>query len=78
MSLSQALAARFEELESRIAYQEHWLETLDEAVASQERRLAQLERINALMQKTLREQQRALQEADMTAPGPQDEMPPHY
>ncbi|QOR40737.1 SlyX family protein [Billgrantia diversa] len=78
MSLSQALASRLEALESRIAYQEHWLDTLDEAVASQERRLAQLERINSLMQEKLRDQQRALQDSEMAAPSPQDEVPPHY
>ncbi|MGQ4878388.1 SlyX family protein [Billgrantia sp. LNSP4103-1] len=78
MPLEHALATRLEALESRIAYQEHWLDTLDQAVAAQERRLAQLERINTLMQEKLHDQQRALQEADMAAPGPQDEIPPHY
>nr|WP_245904524.1 SlyX family protein [Halomonas lactosivorans] len=78
MSLSQALASRLEALESRIAYQEHWLDTLDAAVAAQERRLAQLERINALMQEKLRDQQRALQDSEMAAPSAQDEVPPHY
>ena len=72
------LAQRLEALESRIAHQEHWLDTLDEAVATQERRLTRLERINDLMQEKLREQQRALQEGDATAPGPEDEVPPHY
>ena len=72
------LAQRLEALESRIAHQEHWLDTLDEAVAAQERRLTRLERINDLMQEKLREQQRALQEGDATAPGPLDEVPPHY
>ncbi|QJR00298.1 SlyX family protein [Halomonas sp. PGE1] len=72
------LAQRLETLESRIAHQEHWLDTLDEAVATQERRLTRLERINDLMQEKLREQQRALQEGDATAPGPLDEVPPHY
>ncbi|WP_290910621.1 SlyX family protein [Halomonas sp.] len=81
MSLHQAsgaLAERLEALESRIAYQEHWLDTLDEAVAAQERRLTRLERINDLMQEKLRDQQRALQESDAAAPGPADEVPPHY
>ncbi|MFG6159049.1 SlyX family protein [Halomonas sp. 1390] len=72
------LARRLEALESRIAYQEHWLDTLDEAVAGQERRLSQLERINVLMQERLRHQQRALQEGDEAAPRPEDELPPHY
>ncbi|WP_234274082.1 SlyX family protein [Billgrantia zhangzhouensis] len=78
MSPEHTLAARLESLESRIAYQEHWLDTLDQAVAAQERRLAQLERINTLMQEKLRDQQRALQDSEMTAPSPQDEVPPHY
>lgn len=74
---SAALARRLEALESRIAYQEHWLDTLDRAVAAQERRLTQLERFNALMQEKLRDQQRALREHD-ALPRPQDEIPPHY
>ncbi len=81
MSLHRAsgdLAERLEALESRIAYQEHWLDTLDEAVATQERRLTRLERINDLMQEKLRDQQRALQEGDAAAPGPGEEVPPHY
>ncbi|MGM0703101.1 MAG: SlyX family protein [Pseudomonadota bacterium] len=72
------LATRLDALESRIAYQEHWLDTLDEAVAAQERRLVQLERLNALMQQKLREQQQALEESDAASPHPQDEVPPHY
>ena len=75
---SDALAERLEALESRLAYQEHWLDTLDEAVATQEQRLTRLERINDLMQEKLRDQQRALQEGDAAAPGPGDEVPPHY
>jgi len=72
------LARRLEALESRIAYQEHWLDTLDEAVAGQEQRLSCLERLNALMQEKIRDQQRALQENDTATPGPADEVPPHY
>ncbi|MGM0913056.1 MAG: SlyX family protein [Pseudomonadota bacterium] len=75
---SDALNERLEALESRIAYQEHWLDTLDQAVAAQETRLAKLERINALMQQKIREQQRALQEGDAAQPRPEDELPPHY
>ncbi|MGE4533210.1 SlyX family protein [Halomonas sp.] len=74
----EGLEARLEALESRIAYQEHWLDTLDEAVATQERRLARLERINDLMQQKLRDQQQALQEGDAAQPRPEDELPPHY
>jgi len=72
------LARRLEALESRIAYQEHWLDTLDEAVAGQEQRLSRLERLNALMQEKIRDQQRALRENDTATPGPADEVPPHY
>lgn len=78
MSLEHALVTRIEALESRIAYQEHWLDTLDEAVANQERRLTQLERINTLMGEKLRDQQQALQDTDMATPRPEDEVPPHY
>ncbi|MDI5890138.1 SlyX family protein [Halomonas rhizosphaerae] len=72
------LARRLEALESRIAYQEHWLDTLDAAVAGQEQRLSRLERLNALMKERLRDQQRALQEHDTATPRPEDELPPHY
>lgn len=72
------LDRRLEALESRLAHQEHWLDTLDHAVAAQERRLMQLERLNTAMQQKLREQQRALQDADTTTPRPEDEVPPHY
>nr|WP_133483610.1 SlyX family protein [Halomonas ventosae] len=72
------LARRLEALESRIAYQEHWLDTLDAAVAGQEQRLARLERLNALMTERLRDQRRALQESDTSTPHPADEVPPHY
>ena len=42
------LAQRLESLESRLAYQEHWLDTLDQAVAQQERRLEKLEQLRVL------------------------------
>lgn len=71
-------AARLEALESRLAYQEHWLDTLDRTVAAQEKRLMQLERLNELMQHKLREQRQALQEVDTATPRPEDEVPPHY
>ncbi len=70
------LSRRLEALENRIAYQEHWLDTLDEAVVSQEKRLSTLERINNMMQEKLREQHQALLEGG--EPRPEDEVPPHY
>ncbi|WP_355659530.1 SlyX family protein [Halomonas salifodinae] len=72
------LEARLEALESRIAYQEHWLETLDQAVADKERRLDHLERLSQLMQARLREQHHALQEQEGGGYSPEDEVPPHY
>nr|WP_240454076.1 SlyX family protein [Halomonas sp. NO4] len=72
------LAARLEALESRIAYQEHWLDTLDQAVAAQEQRLAQLERLGQLMQQKLRHQQQELREMETATSRPEDEVPPHY
>ncbi|UYG08170.1 SlyX family protein [Halomonas sp. M4R1S46] len=72
------LDSRLEALESRIAHQEDWLDTLDRAVAQQERRLMHLERLSALMQEKIREQQLARQDDEAAAPHPQDEVPPHY
>lgn len=76
------LEKRLEALESRLAYQEHWLDTLDRAVAGQERRLTQLERLSELLQLRLREQHQLLQAND-GGPGEddyrmEDEVPPHY
>ncbi len=72
------LERRLEDLESRQAYQEHWLDTLDHAVAEQERRLTQLERLGELMQQRLREQHQALQDRDDDGYPAADEVPPHY
>ncbi|MBY5927791.1 SlyX family protein [Halomonas sp. DP8Y7-3] len=75
---SADLAKRVEDLESRLAYQEHWLDSLDATIASQERRMMELERINRLMQQRLRELS-ADNERDLgDTPGPEDELPPHY
>ena len=74
------LERRFEAVESRLAHQEHWLDTLDQAVAAQERRLMQLERLSDLMRQHLRDQHRKLQEMDPEGGdySPEDERPPHY
>ena len=72
------LERRLEAMESRLAYQEHWLDTLDRAVAGQEQRLTQLERLGELMQRRLRDQQQALQGLDDDDYRLEDEVPPHY
>lgn len=74
------LERRSEALESRLAHQEYWLDTLDQAVAAQEQRLAQLERLNDLMRKHLRAQHQLLKDMDPAESdySSEDEKPPHY
>ncbi len=73
------LAQRLESLESRIAHQEHWLDTLDQTVVQQERRLEKLEQLSGLMRERLREQYQAIQASESQGDqGPEDERPPHY
>ncbi|GAB2728690.1 SlyX family protein [Halomonas garicola] len=74
-----ALGARLDALESRLAFQEDWLDTLDQAVIEQQRRLQALEELSALMRERLREYGRADSDAAGTAgSGPEHEVPPHY
>lgn len=75
------LEARLIELESRLAYQEHWLDGLDKALAQQHLRLETLERMGELLRRRLREQQQAIQAQETGGGGdafPVDERPPHY
>lgn len=73
------LYQRIETLETRLAFQEDWLDTLNHAVTDQARRLDRLEQISALMRQRIQEQQHALQsDDDMAAPRPEDDIPPHY
>ncbi|AVV34424.1 SlyX family protein [Cobetia amphilecti] len=80
-STDPSLEARLEALESRLAHQDDWLETLDRTVIAQQRQIEALERLTALMAnqlRTLREQQG---DADSAAPfgaQPHDDLPPHY
>ncbi|XGA80898.1 SlyX family protein [Halomonas sp. CH40] len=73
------LYQRIETLETRLAFQEDWLDTLDHTVAQQAQRLDKLERISDLMRQRLREQQQSQQTDNETAASrPEDEIPPHY
>ena len=61
------------ELESRIAYQEHTIASLNEAVTDQQARIAALEsRVDALLERV-----RALSDAAPAAAA-EDLPPPHY
>lgn len=73
------LYQRIETLETRLAFQEDWLDTLDQTVATQAQRLDKLERISNLMRQRLREQQQGQSTDNETAVSrPEDEIPPHY
>lgn len=70
---------RLDALESRLAYQEDWLDTLDHALAAQDRRVAQLERTNDMLRERLRSLRQSVDHmSDDDAPRPSDEIPPHY
>jgi SlyX protein len=61
------------DLESRIAYQEHTIASLNEALTDQQARISALEsRVDALLERV-----RVLSEA-APAGGADDEPPPHY
>jgi len=67
------LAARIDELESRLAFQDDLIESLNDVVTRQDRDLAML---------TLRLQELASKineiGADASVPSPDSEAPPHY
>ncbi|MDH4574226.1 SlyX family protein [Salinicola acroporae] len=70
--------ARLDALESRLTFQEDWLETLDRLVRQQATELERLGRVNALMRERLSEQRQAIDELGGEMPRPEDELPPHY
>ncbi|KAA0019870.1 SlyX family protein [Salinicola corii] len=70
--------ARLDALESRLTFQEDWLETLDRLVRQQATELERLGRVNALMRERLNEQRQAIDEQGGEMPRPEDELPPHY
>lgn len=69
--------ARLEALETRLAFQEDWLETLDTRLIEQGRALERLERINVLLQERLRQQSEGLDQGEREW-RPEDDRPPHY
>lgn len=70
--------ARLDELESRLAFQDDWLETLDRLVREQASELERLTRVNTLMRERLSEQRQAIDDLGGDMPTMEDELPPHY
>jgi SlyX protein len=67
----ETLSERIDTLETRIAYQDHTIETLNQTIT------AQWKQIDALTRQIAQFSER-LQEAEANAPGPANEPPPHY
>ena len=65
------LSERIDTLETRLAYQDDTIETLNQAIT------AQWKQIDALTRQ-LAELKDRLQDAESNAPGPVNERPPHY
>jgi SlyX protein len=67
----KTLGERVDALETRIAYQDDTIETLNQTIT------AQWKQIDVLTRK-IAELGERLQEAEANAPGPANEQPPHY
>ena len=71
MSGSKSLNDRIDALETRIAYQDDTIETLNQTITAQWKQIDALTRqVTALSDR--------LQEAESRSPGPANERPPHY
>lgn len=66
---------RANDMESRLAWQEDWLERLDEALIAQSATIERLDRLCQLLAGRLGEQREHLEEIQQ---GESDERPPHY
>jgi SlyX protein len=69
------LQRQLTELQSQLAFQEHTVQSLNEALAAQQQEIIVLRRQLELLKRGQDEQQRRLQDI---APVPVDEKPPHY
>lgn len=67
----KTLTDRIDMLETRLAYQDDTVETLNQTIT------AQWKQIDALTRQLAQLSER-LQEAETNAPGPTNERPPHY
>lgn len=72
------LLERLDTLETRLAFQEDWLDTLDQTLIAQQRHIEQLERHTAMLQHKLRDQNDTLSRLSGTELSLDDERPPHY
>ena len=71
MSEIEQLRERMDTLETRLAYQDETIEQLNQTIT------AQWKQIDALTRQLSQLSER-LQEAEARAPGPSNELPPHY
>lgn len=67
----KALSERVDTLETRLAYQDDTIETLNQTITAQWKQIDTLTRQVAQLNERL-------QEAEANAPGPVNEPPPHY
>lgn len=67
----KTLAERIDTLETRLAYQDDTIETLNQTITAQWKQIDVLTRQLAQLSERL-------QEAEANAPGPANEPPPHY
>ncbi|REC94067.1 SlyX protein [Kushneria indalinina DSM 14324] len=66
---------RVDDMESRLAWQEDWLERLDETLIAQNATIERLERLCNLMAQRLGEQRESLESMQSDSA---EERPPHY
>ena len=71
MSELQALTDRIDTLETRVAYQDDTIETLNATITEQWKQIDALTRQLAALNDRV-------QETESQAPGPSNERPPHY
>ena len=68
-----AIGERLIELETRLAFQDNTSNELNDAVTAQARRIAQLERALAMLQRQMQ-----AMAPPLTAPASEETPPPHY
>ncbi|WP_189444394.1 SlyX family protein [Salinicola rhizosphaerae] len=72
------MESRLEAVESRLAFQEDWLETLDQLLRDQAGEGERTRQLIALLRERLVEQRQAIDDLGGDTPSAEDERPPHY